>query len=163
MRGKETNFSPAFNYYRVPFHCFEPVIIINNLESRSLRWNRWSLLGIITYCFTSVATIMQDNDQALSYKYPERFGPNDENNLFSLEGHYVFYFSRIRQVSYHCTYGALFCRGRLFLQSSQEKRSLQNSINEFFIFILACVLNEPWIHSRFSYEKLPEFSFPEFD
>ena len=31
----------------------------------------------------------------------------------------------------------------LFLQSSQEKRTLQNSINEFFIIILACVLNEP--------------------
>lgn len=135
MRGKETNLTLAFNYYRVPFHCFEPVIIINNLESRSLRWNRWSLLGIITYCFTSVATIMQDNDQALSYKYPERFGPNDENNLFSLQGHYVFYFSRIRQVSYHCTYGALFCRGRLFLQSSQEKRTLQNSIIMNFLLL----------------------------
>ena len=31
----------------------------------------------------------------------------------------------------------------LFLQSSQVKRNLQNSINEFFIIILACVLNEP--------------------
>ena len=31
----------------------------------------------------------------------------------------------------------------LFLQSSQVKRTLQNSINEFFIIILACVLNEP--------------------
>ena len=64
---------------------------------------------------------MQDNDQALSNKQPERFGPNDENNLFSLQGHYVFYFSRIRQVSYHCTYGALFCRGRRPLHEIKER------------------------------------------
>lgn len=39
--------------------------------------------------------------------------------------------------------GCMKLKSVLFLQSSQEKRTLQNSINEFFIIILACVLNEP--------------------
>ena len=39
--------------------------------------------------------------------------------------------------------GCMILKSVLFLQSSQEKRTLQNSINEFFIIILACVLNEP--------------------
>ena len=59
------NFCPAFSpdptdrpWVSEDVHCFELLIIFNKLESRSFRWNRGSLLGIITYCFTSVATIM---------------------------------------------------------------------------------------------------------
>ena len=40
------------------FHCSEKVIIFNEWKSRSLRWNRRSLLRIMTYCSTSVTTII---------------------------------------------------------------------------------------------------------
>ena len=40
------------------FHCSEKVIIFNEWKSRSLRWNRRSLLRIMTYCSISVTTII---------------------------------------------------------------------------------------------------------
>ena len=40
------------------FHCSEKVIIFNEWKSRSLRWNRRSLLRLMTYCSISVTTII---------------------------------------------------------------------------------------------------------
>ena len=40
------------------FHRSEKVIIFNEWKSRSLRWNRRSLLRIMTYCSISVTTII---------------------------------------------------------------------------------------------------------
>ena len=40
------------------FHCSDKVIIFNEWKCRSLRWNRRSLLRIMTYCSISVTTII---------------------------------------------------------------------------------------------------------
>ena len=40
------------------FHCSDKVTIFNEWKCRSLRWNRRSLLRIMTYCSVSVTTII---------------------------------------------------------------------------------------------------------
>ena len=54
LRSSVNRLPPLIHF----FHCFGQVIIFNKWKSKSLRWNRRSLVRIIAYCPTSVTTIM---------------------------------------------------------------------------------------------------------